>query len=268
MLPLFGQTVAIAETRQDRVLAGMLERAGAKVWLCPMVAILDAPDQAPVLAWIRALDDGELDDVIFYTGEGVRRLREAAERAGLEREFALGLSRVRRIVRGNKPVRELQAMGLREDFTVEPPTTDGVLAWLDSQNMAGRRVGIQLYGTDPNARLMEALAVRGAHALPVAPYVYASAADEAQVEALIHAMAEEKVDAIVFTSASQWGRLKEVAETRQLAHALRAGMEKACVAAVGPNVLEKLRADHIRVDCMPADETWFMNALVRALGKQ
>lgn len=272
MLPLSSQTIAIAEGRQGDLLAGMLERAGAQVRACPMLSIHDAPDQAPVEAWLRALCGGGMDEVIFYTGEGVKRLLAAAQRLGLEAQTVEALGKARRVVRGNKPVRELQAHDLRDNLVAEPATTDGLIALLEPMELRGHRVGLQLFGTDPAVRLTEFLAGKGAVALPVAPYVYAGAADDAQVVCLIRALAGEapgdKVDAIAFTSASQWNRLKEVAQSQGLADLLRRGMAQTCVAAVGPNVQEKLQADGIRVDCLPADETWFMNALVRALGKK
>ena len=49
--PLAGRTVAVPETRELEVFAGLLERRGARVLRCPLVSILDAPDPAPVLAF-------------------------------------------------------------------------------------------------------------------------------------------------------------------------------------------------------------------------
>jgi len=265
MLPLLNQTIAIAENRQDQILQGMLERAGASVWACPLVSILDAPDQAPVESWLREVANGEMDDIVFYTGEGVRRLMAAAKRLGIEAQVIAGFKKARRIVRGNKPVRELQPLGMREDFVTEPPTTDGVIALLDSLNLKGRRVGIQLYGTDPNLRLMEALAARGAIARPVAPYIYAGEAQDAQVQALVRAIGEGKIQAILFTATTQWLRLKDVAEAGGMKEQLRQGLALLCVAGIGPNVIENLRADGVRVDCSPPEEQWFMAATVRML---
>ena len=53
--PLAGRTIALAEGRQLEELAEMLEKEGATALRCPMVSILDAPDPAPVLAWLREL---------------------------------------------------------------------------------------------------------------------------------------------------------------------------------------------------------------------
>jgi len=52
-LPLTGRTIAIPETRELDLFAQMLESRGATTLRCPLVSILDAPDPAPVEAWLR-----------------------------------------------------------------------------------------------------------------------------------------------------------------------------------------------------------------------
>ncbi len=81
--PLAGRTVALAEGRQLEELAEMLEKEGALPLRCPLVSILDAPDPAPVVAWLRELAAGRFDYLVLLTGEGLRRLLDFAERAGL-----------------------------------------------------------------------------------------------------------------------------------------------------------------------------------------
>ena len=71
---LAGRTIAVPETRELEVFAAMLERRGATVLRCPLVAILDAPDPQPVLEWIRRFNTAAFDDLILLTGEGLRRL--------------------------------------------------------------------------------------------------------------------------------------------------------------------------------------------------
>ncbi len=78
--PLKGRVIAIPETREVEIFAAMLERRGATVVRCPMVAILDAPDPAPVLEWSRKFASGACDDLILLTGEGLRRILSCIER--------------------------------------------------------------------------------------------------------------------------------------------------------------------------------------------
>ncbi|MGE4657528.1 MAG: uroporphyrinogen-III synthase, partial [Gammaproteobacteria bacterium] len=71
---LQNRTVALPENRQLDVLARLLEKRGATVVRCPLIAILDAPDEKPVLAWIRRMIKAPFDLFIIYTGEGIYRL--------------------------------------------------------------------------------------------------------------------------------------------------------------------------------------------------
>src|SRR5204862_7980661 len=82
--PLAGRTIAVPETRELEVFAAMLERRGARVLRCPLVAIRDAPEPAPVLAFARAFAGGACDDLIIRTGEGVRRILACIGRAETE----------------------------------------------------------------------------------------------------------------------------------------------------------------------------------------
>src|SRR5438105_3857130 len=78
--PLAGRTIAVPETRELEVFAAMLERRGARVLRCPLVAIRDAPDPAPVLAFARAFAQQACDDLVLTTGEGLRRILGCIER--------------------------------------------------------------------------------------------------------------------------------------------------------------------------------------------
>jgi len=122
--PLAGRRIAILEHRELDRLGQMLEGEGAETVRCPLVAIADAPDPAPVLAWLGRFVDAPPDDLVLMTGEGLRRLRGFADRAGLEPAFRGALGRVRTITRGPKPARALREIGLvpgrRVDKALEP----------------------------------------------------------------------------------------------------------------------------------------------------
>lgn len=263
---LDGKRIALAEARELDLLAGMLEREGAVVVRCPLVAIQDAPDAAPIEAWLRRLIEGACDDVIFYTGEGMRRLVGFADRAGCKADFIAALGRVRKITRGPKPVKALREQGLEPDLTAAAPTTEGLIATLSLLNMSGRAVGLQIYGQEPNETLVSYLKGVGAAVDIVAPYVYASAAEDARVSELIAEMAAGTIDAIAFTSSPQIRRLEEVADKIGAGAALAEAYKRTRVAAVGPVVAQELAARGHHADAMP--ETAFtMKPLVRAIGR-
>ncbi len=191
-LPLAGRTVAVPETRELEVFAGLLERRGARVLRCPLVSIRDAPDPAPVLIFARDFAGGAFDDLILTTGEGLRRLLTCIERhePALRPGFLLALGQVRKITRGPKPVRALRELGLTADLSAGEPTTPGLIATLAGENLHGRRIALQLYGLEPNTPLCEFLTGAGATVRTVAPYVYAAAADDAAVQALLRELSQ------------------------------------------------------------------------------
>lgn len=260
--PLAGRVVAVPETREVEVFAAMLERRGAQVVRCPMVAILDAPDPAPVLQWSRELAAGSFDDLILLTGEGLRRILACLDRnePSLKESFVAALARLRKITRGPKPARALRELGMKPDIAAERPTTDGIIASLQLFDLNGRRFGVQLYGTEPNRPLVDFLEAAGAKVSTVAPYVYADAADSEAILTLLQRIQAGEVDAIAFTSTPQVERLFAVASAESITTALA----KTVVAAVGPVVADTLRRHGIEARVMPED-SFFLKPLTSVL---
>lgn len=264
--PLTGRRIGVPESRQLDLFADMLERRGATVARCPLVDIRDAPDPAPIRAWVDNVIEHGLDDMIWLTGEGVRRLRTFSAAGPPERHqrFWQRLAAARTITRGPKPVRELKADGIAADLPATAPTTAGVIDALSGTDLTGHRIGVQLYGTDPNTPLMAALATHGAIALPVAPYVYADQAENTAVETFIDAIVIGDLDAVAFTSSPQIRRLFKVAGLSARKAELTAALDRCCVAAVGPLVAEAFAEHGVAVDLMP-ESNYFMKPLVRRL---
>lgn len=260
--PLAGRTIAVPESREIEVFAALLERRGARVIRCPLVAIRDAPDPAPVLEWSRRLAAGALDDLILLTGEGLRRILSCIERhePTLRARFVEALGRVRKIARGPKPAKVLRELGMKAEISADPPTTDGVIASLRGQDLPRRRVGVQLYGTEPNRPLVDFLEGAGAVVSTVAPYVYADAADEQAIRSLIDQMRAGGIDAIAFTSSAQIERLIAVATEE----GARSALANTLVAAIGPVVADTLRRHGIDARLMP-EESFFLKPLTSVL---
>ena len=239
----------------------MLEAEGAETLRCPLVAIKDTPDPAPVQQWLGRFP---FDDLVLYTGEGLRRLHGFACRLDIEAEFMDGLRTARKITRGPKPERALRELGLKSDLRAAPATTEGLLGTLSTLDLRGRRVGVQLYPGAPEARFTVFLRDAGAQPETVLPYVYASAAEEQNVIELIDRMASGEVDAIAFTSSPQVRRLFEVAKSAQREETLRTALQATAIAAVGPVVAEDLRRRGFEVTITPG-YSYFMKPLVTAI---
>jgi len=261
---LTGKVVAVPETRQMAVLVELLSSRGASVREVPLVAILDAPDSGPIIAWLQRFIAMPPDLFILLTGEGLRRLLELSERHGLRDAFVEVLGNVRCLCRGPKPERVLRTLELKAAIQAQLPTTEGVIASLQAEHLQGLRVAVQLYGEDPNPRLTRYLADCGATVDTVAPYVYAGKEDEQRVLAFIDSLARGEIDAVAFTSQPQYQRLLEVARLYGKQGLLENGLQRTLLAAVGPIVAAQLEAAGLRVAVMP-ERTWFMKPLVTAL---
>jgi uroporphyrinogen-III synthase len=259
---LTDRVIAIAEARELDLFAALLERRGARVLRYPLVKIVDAPDPTPVLAWIQDAAGGGCDDLILLTGEGLRRMLSCIDRhqPALRTPFIGALQRMRKITRGPKPARALRELGLSSDLPAAVPTTAGVIEALRGLDLQRRRVGVQLYGAEPNLPLIEFLTAAGALVSTVAPYLYADAATDAAVQELLERMRCGEVDAIAFTSKAQVERLFRGAT----AESVRAALAATNVAAVGPVVGDTLASYGVAVNAMP-DGAWFMKPLTAAL---
>jgi uroporphyrinogen-III synthase len=258
--PLAGRRIALPETRELDRLARMFEEEGAETLRCPLVAIRDAPNPAPVRDWLTRFP---FDDLVLFTGEGLRRLHGFAQRGKLEPVFLDGLRAARKITRGPKPERALRELGFKSDLRAEEPTTDGLIAMLSGLDLTGRRIGVQLYPGNPNIRFTDFLRQAGAEPDPVLPYIYASGADDEKVVDLIDRMAESAVDAIAFTSSPQVQRLFEIAAANQRDEVLRTALQRVQIGAVGPVVAKELRRRGVEVTVTP-DHSYFMKPLVSA----
>jgi len=237
---------------------------------CPLVTIQDVADPAPVEAWLRRLASGGFDDLVLLTGEGLRRLIGVAERAGMKDAVVASIGRLRTVIRGPKPAKALRELGLKPGITAEAPTTEGVIRTLQTLDLEGRRVGVQLYPGNPNAPLIDALNAAGAAADAVVPYRYASDAETAAVEGAILALAAGGIDFVAFTSMQQIERLTKVAGDRGLEAALKQGLGRTRIAVAGPVVGKVLEDMGYAIAAMP-DSNFHMkplvNAMIRAVGK-
>lgn len=256
--------IAVPETRQLDVLANLLLKRGADVLRCPLVSILDTPDQAAVIQWLREFCRSTPDYFVIITGEGLRRLLDCAKRNDLYDDFVVGLQNTQLIVRGPKPQRVLRELSIKAQHVGEAPTSVGVQQTLTQLPLAQSRVALQLYGDDPNRLLCDYITGTGAQLSTVAPYIYASKLALEQVETLVLGLCQGEFDAMVFTSQPQFKRLQQVAKGLDKSEQLIAGMQSIAIAAVGPVVRDQLQKAGLEVKIMPK-QNFHMKPLVKEM---
>jgi uroporphyrinogen-III synthase len=262
---LDGYRILILETREEAQFSRLLTEQGAEVLQCPMFAIHDAPDAAPIEAWIRRFIDKPRDDLVLMTGEGLRRLMKVARRIGVDQDFVTALGKARKFARGPKPGRALREIGLEPQVTTEKPTSEGIAEMLSNVDLKGHRVGLQLYPDKDHSILIGAITAQGAEVDPVLPYIYDAQAADANIVTAIGEMAQGRIDAIALTSSGQVRRLVEVAQAHGCEARLREGLARTPIASVGPVVSDELRSHGLRTDISPANDAYFMKPLISAM---
>jgi uroporphyrinogen-III synthase len=262
---LNGYRILILETREEAQFSRLLAEQGADVVQCPMFTIHDAPDSAPIEAWIRRFIDQPCDDLVLMTGEGLRRLLKVARRMDVEKDFIAAAGKPRKFARGPKPGRALREIGLEPQVTTEKPTSEGIAEMLARLDLRGHRVGLQLYPDKDHSTLIGAMSAQGAKVDPVLPYVFDAQAAETNIITAIDEMASGTIDAIALTSSGQVRRLFEVALANGCEARLRDGLARTPIASVGPVVSEELKAHGLHADIYPANHAYFMKPLISAI---
>jgi uroporphyrinogen-III synthase len=262
---LNGYRILILETREEAQFSRLLTEQGADVLQCPMFTIHDAPDPAPIEAWIRRFIDKPFDDLVLMTGEGLRRLMKVARRIGIDQNFIAALGGPRKFARGPKPGRALREIGLEPQVTTEKPTSEGIIEMLSRVDLNRHRVGLQLYPDKDHSALIGAITAHGAEVDSVTPYVYDAKAAETNIVTAIDEMAAGAVDAMALTNLGQIRRLIEVARAHGYETRLREGLAKTPIASVGPAVSDELKSHGLRTDIYPANDAFFMKPLISAM---
>jgi uroporphyrinogen-III synthase len=262
---LNGYRILILETREEAQFSRLLAEQGADVLQCPMFEIHDAPDPAPIEAWIARFIANPFDDLVLLTGEGLRRLMKVARRTGVDADFITALGKARKFTRGPKPGRALREIGLEPQHTTEKPTSEGVAEMLSRVELKGHRLALQLYPDKDHSALIGAITAQGAEVDTVLPYVYDPKAADAKIVTAIEEMAAGQIDAVAFTNLGQVRRLFEAARAHQCEALLRDGLASTAIASVGPAVSGELQAHGLNADITPANDAFFMKPLISAM---
>jgi uroporphyrinogen-III synthase len=262
---LNGYRILILETREEAQFSRLLQEQGADVVQCPMFAIHDAPDPAPVEAWMQRFIDRPCDDLVLMTGEGLRRLMKLARQVGIDADFIAALGKTRKFTRGPKPGRALREIGLEPQQTTEKPTSEGIAEMLAKVDLRGHRLGLQLYPDKDHSVLIGAITAQGAEVDSVLPYVYDAKAAAANIVTAIDEMVAGRIDALALTNLGQIRRLIEAAHNNGSEDTLREALDRTLIASVGPAVSKELASHGLRTDITPPEGAYFMKPLISVM---
>ena len=246
--PLTGFRVAVTSARRAEELSALLRRRGAAVTSAAAIAMVPLPDDDELRAHTQALIEAPPDIVIATTGIGLRGWIAAADGWGVAAELTAALAGSRIVSRGPKATGALRAAGLPEEWSPDSESSREVLRYLLDGGIAGKRIAVQLHGAtddwDPFPEFLDELRAAGADVVPIRVYRWRPAPRNGEFDQLVAGVAEEKFDAVSFTSApavaSVLMRATEMGVADRVLTALRTNVHAMCVGPVTARPLVRL----------------------------
>ncbi|MBB2769655.1 MULTISPECIES: uroporphyrinogen-III synthase [Mycolicibacterium] len=246
--PLTGFRVAVTSARRAEELSALLRRRGATVTSAAAIAMVPLPDDDELRAHTQALIDAPPDIVIATTGIGLRGWIAAADGWGVAAELTAALAGARIVSRGPKATGALRAAGLPEEWSPDSESSREVLRYLLDGGIADKRIAVQLHGAtddwDPFPEFLDELRAAGADVVPIRVYRWRPAPRDGDFDQLVAGIAEEKFDAVSFTSApavaSVLMRATEMGVADRVLTALRTNVHAMCVGPVTARPLVRL----------------------------
>ncbi|KUI22435.1 bifunctional uroporphyrinogen-III synthetase/response regulator domain protein [Mycobacterium sp. GA-1285] len=246
--PLTGFRVAVTSARRADELSALLRRRGATVTSAAAIQMVPLPDDDELRAHTEALIDVPPDIVIATTGIGFRGWIAAADGWGLANDLTAALAKARVVSRGPKATGALRAAGLPEEWSPESESSRELLHYLVEGGIAGQRIAVQLHGAtedwDPFPEFLDELRAAGAEVVPIRVYRWHPAPHNGDFDQLVAGIADEKFDAVSFTSApavaSVLLRAREMGLENQVIAAFRRDVHAMCVGPVTARPLVRL----------------------------
>lgn len=242
---LTNHTVTLPEARQLDSLERVLRQLGASVHRYRVAN--GASGSRTVERWLAELVEGEYDDVIFATAQGVHLLCEFAAGMGKDRALLTALNGVNVVAVGPKTARALTEQGVSVSLKVNGRSTEALLKSLDSLSLDGHIVGLQYFAPELDPRIAEYLENSGAKPRLVSN---APVADQTADE-LLGRLSAPGHHVMLFTNVSQVGWLFDAAAAAGKTQELQSVLGAAKVVGT-ESVADALRARGVSTAVVPA----------------
>lgn len=261
MVGLEEKKVVFTGTRRLEDLRSLVESRGGVALIRPTQGTAYAVEDE-LKPYIQRLVDGYYHWIVLTTGGGTEALLQVADTLGQKDQLIEVLRHSKVAVRGYKTHNLLKKLGIEPAIRDENGTTADLIHALESYDLTGNHIAIQLYG-EPLPELTQFLKGKKAEFDELYPYKY-HAPDLEVLKNLVYEIVQGEVDAVAFTSAVQVRNLIQYAEEAHQLDALQKGLnEQVLAGAVGKVTAETLNEAGIHRVIKPEHER--MGALVVAL---
>lgn len=243
------------ESRHADELKQLIEQFHGVPTIVPALREIPLGTSAELLEFERVLLTGELDLVIFLTGNGANLLAREIDKSVPRNQWFAALKKTSVIARGPQAVAALQSLEVPVTLPVMAPHTwREVLLTLDMNKsrfpLQKQLVAVQEYGM-MNRKLLKGLQTRGAEVMRVPVYKWALPENLRPLRLAIANIMAGNYDVALFTSGTQVWHLFKIAAKKGLEDELRQGLSAMVVGSIGPSTSEALTDFAVPVDFTP-----------------
>jgi uroporphyrinogen-III synthase len=250
MMPFDGLRVLSLESRRATEMATLIRKQGGDPLVAPSMREMPIESNPEAFSFAEGLFAGEFEMMILLTGVGTRYLAKVlATRYDADR-FPEALRQLTVVVRGPKPAAVMREWQIPISVQApEPNTWREVLAAIEGR--PERRTAVQEYGKS-NPELLDGLRARGHDVTTIRVYEWDLPEDTAPLREAVHRLVEGKIDVALFTTSIQVAHLFRIAAEEKLEDGVRAALQKAMIASIGPTTSEELIEYGIKPDMEPS----------------
>lgn len=237
---LAGRLIGITAERRAHQQVRYLTSRGAATHWAPVLRTVDGADRPQLLEAAKAAINQPPDVLIVQTGQGLRWWLETLP-SDHAAALIKSLSDTAIWCRGSKAASAVRHAGLGVSWMAPNESTRDIAQHLGAVDLTGRRVLIQLDGSE-DQQLLRAAEAGSADVFGLDVYRYRLPDDRGPAQELIAAVVSGKMDAVTFTASPQIRHLREIAAELGQQADLDLAFGNNCLASVvGPVCAETAR---------------------------
>ena len=240
--------------RRSEETSNLIRKWGGVPTIAPTMQEVPLQDQSEVHSFLKLLQSGEIQAVIFLTGVGAEYLKSIADLEMNSSNFVQALQQTTIITRSPKAAVVLKQWKLTVDLQAKAPYTSSQLVSAfklkceqDSDFCSKSKcIAIIEYG-EHNRLLHQELQQQGFEVRSVTAYRWKLPDNLEPLQQSIQHTIEGKFDVLLFTSAKQISHLLQVAESLRLFDTWMNAARNCQIASIGPTCSEALRTAGLQV---------------------
>jgi len=259
-----GKTIAITRSRDDsQEFIDLITKERGNVLPLPTIELVSKGEKI-VDEFLSALADGDPDYSVFMSSKAASLLFETAKKVGKFEELQLAIANTIVLAVGPKTKDALEKENVKVAYMPQRYSSVGIGEIFTKLNAVGKKVIVPRSGAS-TPFLKDLLEKIGLHVTELYLYDVCAFRDTSQWNEFRDLFSQDKIDGIIFTSASSVRAFFEIMQRDHEQNKLADMLEKITVISIGPftaDELKKLNVDNVIADVHTISGSF--DALVKA----